>query len=85
MRVPIERRCMPESVPREHMRKQELEKQLAKETGLTVAAARDEVDEVVRQVLESLRKGRRTELPGLGRLTVKPAGEATKTGGATKK
>lgn len=60
------------------MRKQELEKQLAKETGLTAAAARDEVDEAVRQVLESLRKGRRTELPGLGRLTAKPASGAAK-------
>jgi len=55
------------------MRQNELEKRLVEEAGLTPAAARDEVDEVVRRVLESLRKGRSAELPGVGRLTVKKA------------
>jgi nucleoid DNA-binding protein len=53
------------------MRQNELEKRLVEEIGLTPAAARDEVEEVVRRVLASLRKGRTAELPGVGRLTVK--------------
>jgi nucleoid DNA-binding protein len=55
------------------MRQDELEKQLAKEAGLSRAAARDEVGEVVRRVLDSLRKGKATDLPGVGQLAAKRA------------
>jgi nucleoid DNA-binding protein len=55
------------------VRKTDLEKQLAKQAGLSPAEARDEVDELVRKVLGTLRSGRAAELPGLGRLGVKPA------------
>ena len=53
------------------MRQKELEERLAEESGLTRAAARDEVAETVRRVLGALRKGKTAELPGVGRLTAK--------------
>jgi nucleoid DNA-binding protein len=49
-------------------RQQNLEKLLTRQAGLSPAAARDAVDEVVRRVLKSLREGRAAELPGLGKL-----------------
>lgn len=56
------------------MKQADLERRLAKATGVSVASARDEVDEAVRRVLTSLRQGRDAELPGLGRLTPKASG-----------
>ena len=53
------------------MRHGDLEKQLARESGLSRAEARDELAEAVRQVLGSLRKGKATDLPGVGQLAVK--------------
>jgi nucleoid DNA-binding protein len=51
-----------------------LAKVLAERTRISSAAARDQVDEVVTGILMSLRKGRKVDLPGVGKLTVKPAG-----------
>lgn len=55
------------------MRHEELEKQLAKEAGLSRGAARDVVGEVVRGVLDSLRRGKPADLPGIGQLAPKSA------------
>ena len=69
------------------MKQDELEKRLAKVAGLSLAAARDEVGEVVRRVLGSLRKGKPADLPGVGQLAAKPAGSfksANRFAGASK-
>jgi nucleoid DNA-binding protein len=52
--------------------KQELARRLAVELRLTPAAAADEVDRVVSDILKKLRKGRDARLPGLGILGPKP-------------
>jgi len=53
------------------MKRAELACQLSEEARLTHAEARDQVDEVVRGILKSLRKGTPVELPGVGRLVSK--------------
>jgi nucleoid DNA-binding protein len=53
------------------MKKVELARVLARETHLSRAAARDQVDELVHQILKSLRDGRQVKLPGVGKLVVK--------------
>jgi nucleoid DNA-binding protein len=60
------------------MKRQHLAQALAKEARMPEAAARDEVDELVSKILDSLRKGQPVELPGLGRLVasgVEPRGK----------
>ena len=65
------------------MRQNELEKRLARKAGLSPGAARDEVDEVVRRVLMSLREGKPAELPGVGLLCpVTSAAKSTGRGGS---
>ncbi len=51
------------------MKKQEIAKGLARESGLTEAEAADRLDSVVHDILIKLRKGRPAPLPGLGRFT----------------
>lgn len=46
--------------------KQELARRLAAELRLTPAAAADEVDRVVSDILKRLRKGHDARLPGVG-------------------
>jgi nucleoid DNA-binding protein len=58
------------------MKREELARQLARQSHLTRAQARDQVDEAVRKILHSLRNGQPVELPGLGRLTSKPPRKA---------
>ncbi|MGE5644672.1 MAG: HU family DNA-binding protein [Acidobacteriota bacterium] len=48
------------------MNKDELAKRLARQTHCSKAAAADEVDRVVHQILTRLRRGEKAELPGLG-------------------
>jgi nucleoid DNA-binding protein len=48
------------------MNKGELANRLARETHRSKAAAADEVDRVVHQILKNLRRGERARLPGLG-------------------
>ena len=48
------------------MDKDDLASRLARRTGKTKAAAADEVDRVVHQILAKLRRGERAPLPGLG-------------------
>ena len=54
------------------MKREELARKLAKQSHVSRAEARDQVDEVVRKILKSLRQGQPVELPGVGRLTSKP-------------
>jgi nucleoid DNA-binding protein len=56
------------------MKREELAKKLALRTGLSDSAARNEVDELVHNILLKLRKGHQVKLPGVGKLlgTKKP-------------
>jgi len=53
------------------MKREELAKKLAREAGLSDSAARDEVDELVRNILYKLRRGQPVKLPGVGKLLAK--------------
>jgi nucleoid DNA-binding protein len=48
------------------MKKADLTKRLAKETRLSRAAAADQLDRVVHELVTRLRKGQKANLPGLG-------------------
>jgi hypothetical protein len=54
------------------MKRVEIARKVAAQTHVSRAEARDQVDEVVRKILKSLRKGRPVELPGVGRLIAEP-------------
>ena len=53
------------------MKREELARKLSEQSHVTRAEARDQVDELVRKILKSLREGTPVELPGLGRLVSK--------------
>ncbi len=48
------------------MKKQELARRLAKESHITTAAAADQLDRVVHEILQRVRTGQSASLPGLG-------------------
>jgi nucleoid DNA-binding protein len=48
------------------MKKQDIAKRIARQSGVSRAEAADRVDRVVHQILADMRKGRKTSLPGLG-------------------
>jgi len=48
------------------MKKEQLARRLAKESGITPAAAADQVDRIVTEILKRVRKGQSASLPGLG-------------------
>ena len=48
------------------MKKQDIAKQIARQSHVSRAVAADRVDSVVNQILADLRRGRKTVLPGLG-------------------
>ena len=48
------------------MKKEQLARQLAKESRISPAAAADQVDRVVTDILLRIRKGEAASLPGLG-------------------
>ena len=48
------------------MKKEQLARRLAKESGITPAAAADQVDRIVVDILKRVRKGQSASLPGLG-------------------
>jgi len=50
------------------MKREDLARTLAQETRQTRAEARDEIDDLVRRILEDLRAGRPVERPGMGKL-----------------
>ncbi|MCU1235504.1 MAG: hypothetical protein JWP63_3471 [Candidatus Solibacter sp.] len=48
------------------MRKQEIAKQLARQSGVTSGEAADRLDRVVHDILEKLRAGKSANFPGMG-------------------
>jgi hypothetical protein len=56
------------------MKKSEIAKKMARQSGVSHAEAADRLDRVVHQILSNLRKGKQTSLPGLGRLLRDPDG-----------
>lgn len=56
------------------MRKAEIAKRLARQSGVSNAEAADQLDRVVHQILSKLRRGKPAPLPGLGRFTPGPKG-----------
>jgi len=50
------------------MKREQIAKTLALEAGLSNSAARNEVDELVHNILRKLRLGQQVELPGVGKL-----------------
>ena len=57
------------------MNKPDIAKCLARQSGVSDAAAADRLDRAVHQILSSLRKGKSAPLPGLGKFTSGPKGE----------
>lgn len=51
------------------MKKRELAQRVADERGVAPAAAADQMDTAVNQIIRSLRSGQSAELPGLGTIT----------------
>jgi len=49
-------------------KREEIAKSLARQTGLSDKDARNEVDELVHNILHKLRRGKPVKLPGVGRL-----------------
>jgi len=56
------------------MRKPEIAKRLARQSGVSNAEAADQLDRVVHQILSKLRKGKTATFPGLGQFTPGPKG-----------
>jgi nucleoid DNA-binding protein len=56
------------------MKKPDIAKRLARESGITQGRAADQLDGVVNRILSDLRKGQDAPLPGLGKFTVGPKG-----------
>jgi len=54
------------------MKKEQLARQLAKESRISPAAAADQVDRVVTDILMRIRKGEAANLPGLGTFSASP-------------
>ena len=48
------------------MKKQDIAKRIARQSGVSRAEAADRIDRVVHQILADVRRGRKTTLPGLG-------------------
>jgi nucleoid DNA-binding protein len=56
------------------MKKRDIAKRMARESGMSEAEAADRLDRVVHHILSSLRRGRPAPLPGLGKFTATPEG-----------
>jgi nucleoid DNA-binding protein len=56
------------------MRKAEIAKRLARQSGVSSAEAADQLDRVIHGILSRLRKGQTARFPGLGRFTIGPNG-----------
>jgi nucleoid DNA-binding protein len=57
------------------MKKPDIAKRMARQTGVSEAEAADRLDHVVHQILRKLRQGKAASLPGLGRFTPRPNGK----------
>ena len=51
------------------MKRQDLTKDIARQTRTSTARTADEVDRVVNEIIRKLRRGEKPELPGLGRIS----------------
>jgi nucleoid DNA-binding protein len=51
------------------MKKPDIARRLARRSGVTPGEAADQLDRMVAQILENVRKGGEASLPGLGRFT----------------
>jgi nucleoid DNA-binding protein len=56
------------------MKKPEIAKRLARQSGVSSAEAADQLDRVVHQILSKLRHGKPAPFPGLGQFTPGPKG-----------
>ena len=56
------------------MKKPEIAKRLARQSGVSSAEAADQLDRVVNQILSKLRQGKPAPFPGLGQFTIGPKG-----------
>ena len=56
------------------MRKPEIAKRMARQSGVSSAEAADQLDRVVNQILSKLRQGKPAPFPGLGQFTPGPKG-----------
>ena len=57
------------------MKKPDIAKRMARQTGVSEAEAADRLDHVVHQILRNLRQGKEASLPGLGRFKPRPDGK----------
>ncbi|MGO9227698.1 MAG: HU family DNA-binding protein [Bryobacteraceae bacterium] len=56
------------------MKKPDIAKRMARQSRISVGQAADCLDRLVQEIVAGLRHGRDANLPGLGKLTVKPDG-----------
>jgi nucleoid DNA-binding protein len=56
------------------MKKSEIAQELARQSGITEAAAADRLDRLVREILANLRRGKPSTLPGIGKFLPRPQG-----------
>jgi nucleoid DNA-binding protein len=64
------------------MKKEQLARELARESRITEAAAADQVDRIVSEILKKVRSGRSAAIPGLGTFHPTPEHEITFEGEA---
>jgi nucleoid DNA-binding protein len=57
------------------MKKPDIAKRMARQSGVSQAEAADRLDQVVHRILSNLRKGKDTVMPGLGKFVHGPDGE----------
>jgi nucleoid DNA-binding protein len=50
----------------------ELARELAREARLPAAVAQERIDELVHRIVKKLRRGQRVDLPGVGKLVMRP-------------
>ena len=53
------------------MKKPEIAKRMARQSGVSQAEAADRLDQVVHRILSNLRKGKETDVPGLGKFVIR--------------
>jgi nucleoid DNA-binding protein len=59
------------------MKKPEIAKRMARQSGVSQAEAADRLDQVVHRILSNLRHGKETHVPGLGKFVSGPDGIVT--------
>ena len=57
------------------MKKPDIAKRMARQSGVSEAEAADRLDHVVSQILRNLRQGKTASLPGLGKFRPSPDGK----------